>query len=175
MFDFGLIRKSIADVGAEVAKLRSERETLLRRREDLESAPACKEDMVALLDAWVDRQGATFPKKLEVGVSYYRRHALDALPEDPKAPTHPMAVLTAVLDPNATATIGSLEASLFFVLRDLFKKAAREAVENWDFTDAGPPRTERLELIEAIDKRIAELDKQEMSLVEEAEQSGLRL
>ncbi|MGH8588724.1 MAG: hypothetical protein ACREXX_05100 [Gammaproteobacteria bacterium] len=150
LFDFGLIRKSIENLGGELKKLRSEREALLRKREDLEAAPICRSDLVGLLDAWVDRQGATFPKKLEAGVNYYRRHALAALPSNIKEAGRPLAVLSAVVDANATATIGSLEANLFFVLADEIKRGLRVAVESLDFTDAGPPRAERIEAIEQI-------------------------
>jgi len=175
MFDFLKIKQTIADLGAEVAKLRGEREALLRKREDLESSPACKADLLQLLDAWVDRQGSTFPKKLETGASYYRRHALAELPESQKAAAHPMALLTAVADPNAAATIGGLECSLFYVLGDEIKRGIHQAVEAMDFSDSGPPRAERVELIAAIDKRIDEIDKAEMELVEQAEKAGLRL
>ncbi len=175
LFDFARVKQTIEDLSGELKKLRSEREALLQRREDLEAAPICKPDLLELLDAWVDRQGSTFPKKLEAGVNYYRRHALAALPSNIKEAARPMAVLSAVAEPNAMATIGSLECSLFYVLGDEIKRGLRVALETLDFTDAGPPRAERLELIAAIDKRIAELDKQEMSLVEEAEKAGLRL
>ena len=91
-----------------------------------------------------------------------------SLPEDKKTPAHPLATLTAVSDPNAAATLGTLESSLFFVLRDQIKSGLREAVATMDFSDSGRPRAERLEMIAAIDA-------QELELVEQAEQSGLKL
>ncbi len=175
MFDFLRIRQTIADVGAELKKLRAEREALLQRREDLESAPLDRLDQLALIDAWIDRKGADFPSRLRTGVAYYSRHPLSVLPENPKQAAQPLAVLTATGSPDAAATLSTLEASLCFVLADELKQGARRAADSWDFTDAGPPRVERVEEIAKIDKRIAELDKQEMSLVEEAEKAGLRL
>jgi hypothetical protein len=175
MFDFAKIRQTITSLAGELKKLRSEREALLQKREELEGAPACKEDVLALMDAWVDRQGSDFPAKLQNGLNYYLRHALVTLPEDKKAATQPMSVLTAVRDQNAMATLASLEFSLFFVLRDQIKAGLRQAVEQLDFTASGPPRSERLETLKAIDARIDELDKQERELIEQAEQSGLKL
>ena len=175
MFDFLKIKQTIASLAAELQKLRAEREALLQKREDLEGAPACKADVLALVDAWIDRQGSDFPAKLQNGLNYYLRHALVSLPEDRKAATHPLSVLTAVRDPNAMATLAGLEFSLFFVLRDQIKAGVRQAVESLDFSAAGPPRAERLETMKAIDARIDEIDKQEQELIEQAEKAGLKL
>ena len=175
LFDFGKVKATISALAAELKKLRAEREELLQKREELEGAPTCKSDVLALVDAWVDRMGSDFPAKLQNGLNYYLRHGLVSLPEDRKAATPPMSVLTAVRDPNAMATLASLEFSLFFVLRDQIKSGIRQAVEQLDFTAAGPPRVERLELIAAIDARIDELDKAEAELIEQAEASGLKL
>jgi hypothetical protein len=175
VFDFGKVKATISALASELTSLRSEREALLQKREELEGAPACKADLLQLLDAWIDRRGADFPAKLETGVSYYFRHPLACLPESIKAPTTPMAVLAAVVDPNGMATLTSFEASLFFVLRDSIKAGVRQAVESMDFTAAGPPRVERLESIAEIDARINALDKMEEELVSQAEASGLRV
>jgi len=86
-----------------------------------------------------------------------------------------VAVLTAVADPNAMATLQTLENSLFYLLGDSIKSGMRQAIGQLDFSAAGPPRAERIELIAAIDKRIDELDTQERELIEQAEQSGLKL
>jgi hypothetical protein len=175
MFDFAKIRQTITSLAGELKKLRSEREALLQKREELEAQPTCKADLLQLLDTWIDRQGADFPARLESGLNYYRRHPLASLPENPKAAATPMGVLTAVRDPNAMATLQTLEASLFFVLRDQIRSGVRQAVESMDFSDCGPSRAERVETIKAIDARIDELDKQEAELIEQAEQSGLKL
>jgi hypothetical protein len=175
MFDFAKIRQAVTSVAGELAKLRGEREQLFQARETLEGQPACREDLLQLLDDWIARQGADFPARLESGLNYYRRHPLASLPENPKAAATPVGVLTAVRDPNAMATLQTLEASLFFVLRDQIRSGVRQAVETMDFTAAGPPRAERIETIKAIDARIDELDSQEKELIEQAEQSGLKL
>ena len=175
LFDFARVKATIADLAGELKKLRGEREALLQKREDLEAAPACKEDLLATLDTWLSRKASDFPKKLEAGVNYYRRHPLAQLPEDVKVAANPLAVLTAVADPNGMATLQSLESSLCFVLRDSIRAGIHEAVEQLDFTAAGPPRAERIETIKAIDARIDAIDKAEAELVEQAEKAGLRL
>jgi hypothetical protein len=173
--DFARIKQTIASLAGELKKLRSEREALMRKREDLEVTPVSKMDLLQLVDVWIDRRAADFPRRLEVGLDYYRRHPLVTLPDSAKAPAHPLKVLTAVSEPNAVITLEGLEGSLFFVLRDQIKAGVRQGIESLDFSDAGPPRAERLETIAAIDKRIDELDTQERELIEQAEQSGLRL
>lgn len=175
LFDFAKVKATIGALAGELRSLRAEREALLQKREELESAPISKSDLLELLDAWVDRRAADFPRRLEVGLNYYRRHPLLTLPENPKAATHPMRVLNAALNPDSMATVDTLEDSLFFVLGAQVKAGLRQAVESMDFTVAGPPRIERLETIKAIDKRIDELDKQEQELTEQAEASGLKL
>ena len=175
MFDFLKIKQTIASLAAELKKLRAEREQLMQKREDLEGAPACKADLLATLDTWIARKASDFPKKLEAGVAYYARHPLARLPEDVKVAANPLAVLTAVTDPNGMATLQSLESSLCFVLRDSIRAGIHEAVEQLDFSAAGPPRAERLETIKAIDVRIDAIDKAEAELVEQAEKAGLKI
>jgi hypothetical protein len=175
MLDFLKIKAIVADLAGELRILRAEREELLQARETLEAQPACKSDLLQLLDDWIDRRAQDFPKKLEAGIAYYARHPLASLPESRKAPTQPMAILTAVADPNGMATLASFESSLFYLLGDQIKAGMRQAIEQLDFTAAGPPRAERLETITAIDKRIDSLDLAEAELVSQAEQSGLRL
>lgn len=147
LFDFGKVKATISALAGELAKLREEREQLFRRREEVEAAPACKKDLLDLLDNWVDRKAQDFPKKLEAGIDYYRRHPLLTLPESAKSPAHPLAVLTAVVDQNAMATLASFEASLFYLLGDAIKSGVRQAAESMDFSAAGPPRIERIEQI----------------------------
>ena len=175
LFDFAKVKQTISALAAELKSLRAEREALLQKREELEGQPACKSDLLQLLDDWIDRRAEDFPKRLEVGVNYYIRHPLLSLPENRKAAVHPMRVLNAALNPDAMATIDTLESSLFYVLSSQIKAGVRQAIEQLDFTVAGPPRSERLETIEAIDARIDELDKQERELIEQAEASGLKL
>jgi hypothetical protein len=64
MFDFAKIRQTITSLAGELKKLRSEREALLQKREELESAPACKEDLLATLDTWIARRAQDFPNRL---------------------------------------------------------------------------------------------------------------
>ena len=175
LFDFSLVKRAIGDVGAQLKKLREERELAMRAREDLQSLPLAREDFQALLESWIDRQGAGFLERLQVGAAYYLRNPMAALPENVKAPAHPMAVLTACRNPQDMATIAGLEANLFYVLAPAIKEGIRRALDEMDFADAGPPRAERLATIEALDAKIIELDSQEKELLEAAEAAGVRL
>lgn len=175
MFDFAKVKATIGALAGELKSLRAEKETLLQRREEMEAQPICKSDLLELIDDFIDRRGLDFPAKLEAGLSFYMRHPLATLPENKRTPGHPMAVLTAVADANGMATLQSLENSMFYVLRDSIKAGVREAVEQIDFTAAGPQRVERLETIKAIDNRIDELNEAEQALISQAEESGLRL
>jgi hypothetical protein len=172
LFNFDVVKRAIADAGAQLKKLRQEREDAMRAREDLQSLPLAKADFQALLDAWVDRQGADFVERLQTGAAYYLRNPMAGLPENAKAPAHPMAILTAVKNPQDTATVGGLECNLFFVLAPQIKEGIRRALDEMDFADSGPPRAERLQTIEALDAKIIELDRQEKELVEAAEAAG---
>lgn len=174
-FDFNAVKSAIGTAGAQLKKLREERELAMRAREDLQSLPLAKADFQALLESWVDRQGAGFVERLQVGAAYYLRNPMAALPENVKAPTHPMAVLTACRNPQDMATIAGLESNLFYVLAPAIKEGIRRALDEMDFIDAGPPRVERIATIEALDAKITELDDQERSLIEAAEAAGVRL
>lgn len=175
LFNFDVVKRAIGDVGGQLRKLRSERETAMKQREDLESMPLAKADFQALLESWVDRQGAGFVERLQVGAAYYLRNPMAALPESVKAPAHPMAVLTACRNPQDMATVGGLEANLFALLGPSIKQGLKVVLDEMDFSEAGPPRAERLATIEALDAKIIELDSQEKELLEAAEAAGVRL
>jgi len=175
LFDFSLVKRAIGDVGAQLKKLRQEREDAMRAREDLQSLPLGKADFQALLESWVDRQGAGFVERLQVGAAYYLRNPMAALPENVKAPVHPMAVLTACKNAQDMATIGGLECNLFALLGPSIKQGLKVVLDEMDFNSAGPPRAERLQTIEALDAKIIELDRQEQELLEAAESAGVRL
>ena len=174
LLNFDVVKRAIGDVGAQLKKLREERELAMRAREDLQSLPLDRDDFQALLESWVDRQGAGFAERLKVGSAYYLKNPMAALPENVKAPTHPMAVLTACRNPQDAATVAGLEANLFFV-PPAIKEGIRRALDEMDFAEAGPPRAERLRTIEALDAKIIELDRQERELLEAAEAAGVRL
>jgi hypothetical protein len=174
-FNFDVIRRALGDVAAQLRTLRQEREDAMRAREDLQSLPLVRADFEALFFAWVDRQGAGFAERLRTGGTFYLRNPMAALPESAKVPVHPLAILTACKNPQDMATVAGLECNLFYVLAPAIKEGIRRALDEMDFADAGPPRAERLQMIEALDAKIIELDRQEKELVEAAEASGLRL
>lgn len=174
-FDFNAVKSAIGTAGAQLKKLRQEREDAMRAREDLQSLPLAKADFQALLENWVDRQAAGFVERLQTGTAYYLRNPMAALPESVKAPTHPMAVLTACRNPQDMATVAGLEANLFALLGPSIKQGLKVVLDEMDFADAGPPRAERIAMIQALDAKIVELDDQEKALVEAAEAAGVRL
>ena len=175
LFNFDVVKRAISDTGKELKKLREARELAMRQREDLQSLPLAKADFQALLEAWIDRQGAGFAERLQTGAAYYLRNPLAVVPESAKAPAHPMAILTACRNPQDMATVGGMEGNLFYVLAPAIKEGIRRALEEMDFAEAGPPRAERLATIEALDAKIVELDRQEKELLEAAEAAGVRL
>jgi hypothetical protein len=175
LFNFDVVKRAIGDVGAQIRKLRQEREDAMRAREDLQSLPLNRADYQALLENWIDRQGSGFAERLKTGSNFYLRNPLSTIPEDPKAQAHPMSILTACKNPQDTVTPVGLEANLFYVLAPAIKEGIRRAVDEMDFADAGPGRVERLQTIEALDTKIIELDRQETELVEAAEAAGVRL
>jgi hypothetical protein len=71
LFNFDVVKRAISDTGAELKKLRASRELAMRQREDLQSLPLAKADFQALLESWVDRQGAGFAERLQVGATFF--------------------------------------------------------------------------------------------------------
>jgi hypothetical protein len=174
-FNFDVVKRAIGDVGAQLKKLRQEREDAMRAREDLQSLPLAKADFQQLLENWVDRQGSGFAERLETGAVFYLRNPMADLPANPKSPMHPVRVLTACRSPEDMATPAGLEANLFYVLAPQIKEGIRRALDEMDFSQAGPPRAERVEMIQALDAKIIQLDAQEKELLEAAEAAGVRL
>lgn len=175
LFNFDVVKRAIGDVGAQLRKLREEREHAMRQREDLQSLPLAKGDFQALLESWVDRQGAGFVERLQTGAGHYLKNPLSTIPENPKAPCQPIWILTATRNPEDMITHVGLEGNLFALMAPALKQGIRAVVDEMDFSQAGPERSERLQIIEALDAKIVELDNQEKALLEAAESAGVRL
>jgi hypothetical protein len=175
LFNFDVVKRALGDLGSQLETLRKTREDAMRKREDLQSLPLARDDFQKLLEDWIDRQGAGYVERLQTGTNFYLRNPMAALPESSKSPAHPMAILTACRNPQDMATVGGLECNLFALLGPAIKQGLKVVLDEMDFADAGPPRAERLQMIEALDAQIVELDRQETELLEAAEQAGVRL
>lgn len=169
LFDFSSIKKSIASIGSEATKLRTELEKARREREELAAAPITREELTDALCDWIDRIGESYPRHLVSTVSHIRDHA----EINPQSLTVPPALLT-VHGGGSSPQVQP--AALCFLLADVLKDGMRRAVEALPYPTApGLPRAEKVEKLAALDKQIAKLEADLLELRNDAEAAGVSL
>ncbi len=168
MLDFLKLKKTIASVGAEANRFRSEIETKKQRRDYLETAPLPAEEFCDGLDRMIDMHAATYPAQL-----------LDAVRGLINTPQYDFesAYLDLLSIRGGSAHPGTLQkenACWFFGA--LIKQRIRDAVViTWPAGESGPPLAERQVEIEKLDVEISALEAKLVDLRDSAERAGISI
>ncbi len=172
--DFGSIKRSLQSVAGQVRSLRADIEKLKRTREDVASAPAAKEDVKAMIRAWVETTSEAYQTKLRVMLEGFIRKPAWTNEQD-KVRGH-LTVAGAVhqiggVAPGAAAVDGALCTFFGPALLDSFQKV----IDQMDWPAQGLPMAERVRRLDALDKEIETLSKQEAELVAASREAGISL
>lgn len=170
MFEFLGLKKAVGELAAERNKLKSSIEALQRRREELAFMPAHKDDVIEMLEKWIDAEKVKYPKTLEASLAPYFRKPLDATEVYPRG----VELLTAS-PANIACTFNLLQANMLFFFGDQIKEGLRKAVYQMTPSANVPRLAERTKEIEKLDKEIAQLQEQERKIIEEAHAVGIRI
>lgn len=168
MFDFLKIRTAVDDLASQLTRLTDEIEQLKRTREDIESAPLPKTDVVARLHTSIDTLANAGRENMK---------GLQRLITDAQAPT-PGEILP-VLGFDQSGQWDSRKISpenLALLLGEQLKVGIAAAVGSMPWPDGvGLPLAERLRKLADIDAKIGKAEGELRSLRELADNAGLRM
>ncbi len=178
--NFASIKKTVADLGAQVGQLKADIQTAKQQRELIEAAPLAREDVVGLVDALILRAKAEFPGKLAESLSKRIIQCKTDLAADKTAlgldRSSNLLALHIEHAGSQPADVFDLEFSLLGVLSDQLRGPLIEAVRTMPWPgEPGLPLVQRKVELAKLDKQIAELEGQLQALVREAESAGLAL
>lgn len=172
MFNFNFFRTEVAKVTQQLGEMRAELERKLRRREELQRAPLAKEDLLAMLETWVDAEASKYPDALRKALQFIIRNPGQALGSE-SCPG--VGLLTATFHVGEVGSPEHLQKNLFFYFRDQFKAGFRKAVAEMKIDGAGPTLAERARELAQLDTQIAELQDTLDLVAREAVASGISI
>lgn len=171
MFDFLNIRKTLKGFADELSTIRFDIETLTREAEDIQFAPANKDDLFKALEVWAaDNQ---------VQYRAYLKTELNKLIQSPgdlaeKSSVHRHLHSRGFLPTPGLSTPISRDVQLCGLLGPAkFVELVKAQAEAIEWPDQGLPMTERAPAIAKLEKKLAALRVREQDLISAAEKAGL--
>lgn len=176
MFDFLGLKNTIAKFGSELVSMRSQVETLHRQREDIINAPATREDVKAMVEKWSIGKSSEYTERLQL-----RMHEFVTHPEtlqDARRINQRMNLFgrsEAQGDTGMYACPEFSDMAICFIMGPALIKSLHAAIDAMDWPFGGISLADRGKKIKEIDEKLEKLLKQESSLVNAANEAGVRL
>lgn len=160
---------------SELSNLRARLKTLEKRREDLQSLPLPKSELVELVNRMIDEAGSAYPERLSRALNEYAREPL----KERQAVNHDegtyssVRVCTATEWPQIAATPKTVERALCYLLGDLLKAGVYKAIDEMPYSGiVGPPMPERRKELAKIESEMASVKAQVKEAEEEMRAGG---
>ena len=161
--DFPSLGQAIAQLGDAIQSRMAQREALAQERDRVAALPLARTDLIAAIDAWIDSVRPHYLKHLQEVLAPRSRRADRPLPES----RHGDFGLL-----GDAFKIGPFP--VLALLGPQIKDALAGMIKELDLPDSEAlPAGERLELLEALDSKIEEIDVEIAALHQQAESAGL--
>ena len=167
MFDFAKLKSSISNLGREQKKLNSEVEKMKQLRETLQALPRSREDLAAVIDAWLLDQRSVFLDRLKQNINFLIQSP-DAKPNDDLSVFSARDVFG-----NSVSRDGALLGLLGPLIRESLRDAINELPGYPEETGESWPKREK-EIL-ALDKKIGDLESKIEDLQSSANEAGISL
>jgi cell division protein FtsB len=173
MFDLSFIKKSVASLAQQVQQLRTDIEKLQREREDILTAPATRDDIKTMAAAWCEERSAKYGVLLRGSLQVFIRKP--ALMQDRAKVAERMTCFGSVGQLNGIIPgPGLTDMAMCALLGPALVKslhATIDAMEDWPANAL--PMAGRSERVDALDKKITKLTREESDMVAEARAAGV--
>jgi hypothetical protein len=172
-FDFSAIKKSLQSLESRLSDLRAEKFELRKKREAIQYAPASKEDVKQRVAKWVTDAGAAFTQDLFIGAKQFAQspHMRDAGRLQSLA-TFNGAPGSRLDDTNNPKELGQAMCAL---LGPLLIESLMKSIDAMEWPQNAIPLANRTEEMEALDKQIGKLQKEESDIITKAKDAGINL
>lgn len=174
MLDILKIKSAIRGLSDHVSGLRKNKETLLRKREDIALAPGTKEDVIAMFHGYIDDQARRYPALLRVAIETTLAYGRD--PQKGPGGGPQLSVLNIARENlQSAAGMPDFERAMFYVFRSGIKKAVSDAINEMEWPREALPLADRAAALADIDKKIAAIEADEKELNSAAVEAGVRI
>ncbi|WP_395055717.1 hypothetical protein [Polaromonas sp.] len=173
MFDFGILKKSLANYGDTLKRLQAEIEALHRQREDVLFAPTTRDDARAAMAQWVTSQAAAYRASISAGVTELALNRV-AL-EDPKRFGELAARLPLVHKRVYGPADGPVDLAICALMGDAMVKAFDSVLEQMEWPSGALSVVQRKKKLDEIDARLAELVESEKQMTAAASDAGVSI
>lgn len=171
MFDFGIIKKSLASYGNTLKKMQLDIELLHREREDVVFAPPTRADARSAMAVWVSTQANAYRKSIAIGVTELALNA--GAIEDPKRFGEMISRLPLVHKRVYGPVEGPVDLAICALMGDALVKAFDDVLEQMAWPSGALSVNDRKRKLEQIDARLAELVQGEQKMIAAAAEAGL--
>jgi len=156
-FNFKSLFRTVTDFSSQVLQLKKELEDLKIQRKAITDAPMAREDVYAFLCYQVDIKGGEYSRRLEKACAHLMKHACTA-PGDESKIDYDFKPKLFSLETNITQSpewaADAFLVTLCFMFPDQFKDKLNEALDAWNWTNAGLPRVARIKKLKELDDKI---------------------
>lgn len=169
------LRSAVGELVAEKKRIEADLENLKRKREDIANAPAGREDLIALADAWINEQAERYSSALRTRLlALGHRGAVESAEA---VPQH----LTSLLGIDSSPRGGpdkefvQPEALVLMLGPQAIKAALAREIDALEIPNEGLPAARRKAELAKLDKQIGEAEEQLAKLRAEASAAGVTL
>ena len=167
MFDFFKLRNSVQDLGSQLQTIRTGIQTTLQQIEDVFTAPAHPDDIMAAATKWItDKEKIYHTMFHERVFSVFSRSA--AMFDDDQFAAKELQYSKVSFDASDMAFIGIVGAKRFL---DLFQ----EHIDKMAPDSYGHRNAERGEVLDKLQKKLEKLRAEEAKIVNGAAEAGLNI
>jgi len=161
--DFSALSNAVAALGDAIQSRMAKREALAQERDRVAALPLARTDLIAAVDSWIDSVKPLYAEHLKGIIAPRSRRADRPLPE---ARHGDFGIL------GDAFKVGPFP--VLALLGPQIKDALAGMIKELDLPDSEAlPAGERLELLEALDSKIEEIDVEIAALHQQAESAGL--
>ena len=168
-FDFKSLRRSVEGVEKKLQDMHKEVDDLRRQRERASTAPTSKEDLKALLSAWVASAGDQYRKALHETLRKFRNPRSLSSRELASV----MSITGAPQPFGEAIRAQDVDQALCALFAPLLSKALLDEVDSMEWPADTVTTAERNATVARLDERIVQLDQEIKELTTAAEEAGI--
>lgn len=175
MFNFSLIRKTLDEVENKIHTLNHQIEQTKQKKEKLLRQPSAKDDVIDMLNEFIDHQAAQYQNRLAHILSRFINNPenINRSSQDLSRGSLRLLSFTGKDPGTSNDPLHDAQPNLFFLFRDQIKEGVKRSVMEMEWPESGLSITEREKQAGKLDQEIRKLEAELAEVLEAARESGL--